>query len=98
MQSVFSPDGGMLATSADGPGTQNDSAAVMLWGMTTGKLLSSLKHPPPAWILGLAFSADGNLVATTATNGAYLWNLIGFGQTPNVPPSPSPSDPKTRTK
>lgn len=95
MKTVFSPDDSTLATTAEGYGTPNDSAAVMLWSTTTGRLIDSLKHPGRTWLIGLAFSADGKFVATTTNshapteipNRVYLWNLSSDGKKPSQSPS-----------
>lgn len=73
---AFSPDGRLLASagnsslnSSEGP--IRDVASVKLWEVTTGKKVGSLKAE---WCV--AFSRDGNLLATGGKGGSVkLWDV-----------------------
>ena len=65
---AFSPNGKKIATVnffAD--------PEVRLWNVNTGKHLQTLSHPVEIW--SVAFSPDGNIIATGSNNGTIrLWN------------------------
>lgn len=71
---AFSPDGGILATG-------HWSGKVLLWDMTTGQLLRTLKSPPRgtgAEITALDFSPDGALIAAAKPyqGRVVVWNTM----------------------
>lgn len=66
----FSPDGKILAASVS---WDNGPAIVQLWNLQTGEALASI-HPAQGDRLSLAFSPDGNLLATVAGT-LKLWNV-----------------------
>jgi WD40 repeat protein len=81
---AFSPDGRLLATNSDsGPaipnGTAIDNGTVQLWDVatrhSTGPPINAVSNSA-AFLTGLAFSANGKMLATSGTDGmARLWNV-----------------------
>jgi len=79
---VFSPDSQTLATLAEGYGFGDDaSRTVRLWDLASRKQIAVLKHPgqEKTWVGEVAFSPDGQLIATSTfpSVGLYLWQLSG---------------------
>ena len=68
---VFSPDGGLLAT------TTGYARAVQLWDVATGTPVRTLTTTGDSYIRGAVFSSDGTLLAASADNGttAQLWDV-----------------------
>ena len=96
MSIAFSPDGNMLVT---GGGYRN---AVGLWDANTGQQIRTLtvKNKPPfgekRWSIingdDVAFSPDGNTIASTGPSSIHLWDadsgqshrILHNGQYPNI--------------
>ena len=83
---AFNPDGRLLATNSDsGPaipnGTAIDNGAVQLWDVatrrSTGPPINAVSNSARGGVLtGLAFSANGKMLATSGTDGmARLWSV-----------------------
>ncbi len=71
---AFSPDGRSLASAAYSPAFQQDPS-IKLWDTTTGRELRTLTGHE-GWILGLSFSPDGVLLASSGSDGAVmLWDV-----------------------
>ncbi len=80
---LFSPDGTKFAASCTNFSHAPD---ILLWDTRTGKLLKSFNNPAPGvddghapqrmWVLSLAFSADGRLLASGGGDGqALVWDV-----------------------
>ncbi|MBN1120891.1 MAG: PD40 domain-containing protein [Anaerolineae bacterium] len=75
---AYSPDGVYLATSPDP--LLDDNAVIVLWNIASGQPTYEL-HGHKRYIHDLAFSSDGNLLASGSFDGtAILWN-VETGQT-----------------
>lgn len=69
---TWSPDGKLLGAAAAATVNGNLSPAVLVWDAVAGKVLKVLPQPDAA--LDLAFSPNGQTLATLANNGAVqLW-------------------------
>ena len=71
MRSVaFAPDGRLLAAA------MSASGAVHVWRIPQGTLIRT-PDGPPGGVDGIAFSADGALLAWGAADGAvYVWRVV----------------------
>jgi RNA polymerase sigma factor (sigma-70 family) len=71
---TFSPDGRLLATGGSGP--------IRLWGVATGKALSSVPgHGEAGQTTAVAFSPDGRTLASSGSDGTLrVWELASRGQ------------------
>ncbi len=77
---VFSHDSQTLATLAEGYGIADGEArAVRLWDLASRKQIAVLNHPGQR-VSEIAFSPDGQLIATAtfSSAGLYLWKLSGY--------------------
>jgi WD40 repeat protein len=77
---VFSHDSQTLATLAEGYGIADGEArAVRLWDLASRKQIAVLNHPGQR-VSEIAFSPDGQLIATATFSsvGLYLWKLSGY--------------------
>ncbi len=88
---AFSRDGTVLAA-AGGPG----NGSTFLWDVRTRRRITTLSDHHDSSVTGVAFSANGRMLATDDTNGsAYVWTLprgdrVSAGY---VPASVSPRGP-----
>lgn len=70
---VFSPDGQLLATSAE-VDSQPFGGIIYIWSSSNGELLFELKQHTH-WIAGLAFSPNGKHMASCGYDGSVrIWN------------------------
>jgi WD40 repeat protein len=78
---AFSPEGGVLASAGCGqvsPGTGSCSGEILLWDTETGEKLSALGGHEGE-VLSLAFSPDGETLASTGLDGTIiLWDVPSF--------------------
>jgi WD40 repeat protein/transcriptional regulator with XRE-family HTH domain len=73
LSNSFSPDGKMLAGSSGGLTSGN---AIRLWDAATGRELLTL-NGHTGWAMGLAFSPDGQTLASTSLDGTVkIWSLL----------------------
>lgn len=70
---TFSPDGRIVAC-VSGGSYYSPEGGTYLWDLATGKELPHFQHHPEA-SMGVGFSADGRLLATTDPKGVYLWEV-----------------------
>ncbi len=76
--SAWSPDSQYIAT----PVGINQQEHVMIWDANNGELLEDFVRPPyeetaVVWISQIAWSQDGNKIATNASNGgALIWDVL----------------------
>ncbi len=78
--SVFSPDGTQLA----GVSASDIGNAVKLWDSATGRELLTLSGHT-GWVMGIAFSPDGNRLASTSLDGTVkIWSLTPGQETVTV--------------
>lgn len=69
---VFSPDGTLLALSFDN--------TIQIWNVADKKLLSTVSESLKE-IKTLAFSSDGQFLASGADNGTVeLWRVVQYGK------------------
>ncbi|WP_374089793.1 N,N-dimethylformamidase beta subunit family domain-containing protein [Methylomicrobium lacus] len=69
---AFSPDGDILANvDADG--------LITLWNVTSGLAPTTLQNQPANLVTGIAFRADGKILASVGKDSIKLWD-IGSGQ------------------
>lgn len=66
---AMSPDGGLLAI-----GVWESAAQIKIWDTRSGELLQTLTHPGMSGISALAFSPDGQTLASSAEE-IILWNV-----------------------
>lgn len=70
---IFSPDGTKLATPSGS--TASGNAIILRDANTGGKLLTLSGHT--GWVMGLAFSPDGQRLASTSLDGTVkIWSLL----------------------
>ncbi|MFH9575677.1 trypsin-like peptidase domain-containing protein [Streptomyces sp. NPDC017454] len=75
---AFSPDGRTLAVTVTGFGTSDsDKSAVQLWDVRERRRLATLRGHTD-WVASLAFSPDGDTLATGASDATTrLWDVRG---------------------
>ena len=75
---VFRPHSQTLATISD-------ANTIQFWEMKTGKLLNEISTGSTETITRLAFSADGNTLATVGKTSIQLWDVSTGNQRPSSP-------------
>jgi WD40 repeat protein len=71
---AFSPDGKRLAAASFRLQEANKSAGLKVWNIETGREIVDL--PSPEQVCGLAFTADGQILASSGVGGPFrLWDL-----------------------
>jgi len=75
---VFRPHSQTLATISD-------ANTIQFWEMKTGKLLNEISTGSTETITRLAFSADGNTLATVGKTSIQLWDVSTGSQRPSSP-------------
>ncbi|MFC1482588.1 WD40 repeat domain-containing protein, partial [Myxococcota bacterium] len=79
---AFSPDGKLVASGGfeDAPGLEATAGSIKLWDAATGRLRAVFAGDSQT--RSLAFSPDGRLLATSAGEAVFLWNLVGVETLP----------------
>ena len=74
---AFHPDGHQLAT---GSGQPSRDGQIMLWRVRDGQIVRAFEEPHSDAVFGLAFSADGNYLASAAADKLVKVFHTGDGQ------------------
>jgi WD40 repeat protein/DNA-binding SARP family transcriptional activator len=69
---AYSPDGRRIATTSDFTASHGGTAKI--WDAVTGKEIFSLPEPENIGVYAVAFSPDGNLIATGTAKTVTLWD------------------------
>jgi WD40 repeat protein/class 3 adenylate cyclase/tRNA A-37 threonylcarbamoyl transferase component Bud32/energy-coupling factor transporter ATP-binding protein EcfA2 len=72
--SAMAPDGHTVAIGRNGPSAGNQSSAITLLNLRTGRHRTLLATLPDYWIRSLAFTPDGRELAGAATDGMHVWD------------------------
>ncbi|HEY1712285.1 MAG TPA: protein kinase [Solirubrobacteraceae bacterium] len=72
---AIAPDGHTVALGQNSPTSVNQSSAVTLLDLRTGRHRTLLATLPDHWIRSLAFKPDGSELAGAATDGMHVWSL-----------------------
>ncbi len=71
---AVAPDGHTIALGQNSPSAGNQSSAITLLDLRTGRHRTLLATLPDYWIRSLAFTPDGKALAGAATDGVHVWD------------------------
>jgi len=72
---AFSPDGTRLATTTNTSGSDT-VASVLIWDLSTGKIVQTFSAGEPTVLTGVAFSPDGSRVAASSLDAyGIVWDV-----------------------
>jgi WD40 repeat protein/class 3 adenylate cyclase len=71
---AMAPGGQIVALGRNSPSAGNQSSAITLLDVRTGKQRTLLATLPDYWIRSLAFTPDGKELAGAATDGVHVWD------------------------
>ena len=71
---AMAPDGYTVAIGRNSPYAGNQSSAITLLNLRTGRQRTLLATLPDYWIRSLAFTPDGTELAGAATDGMHVWD------------------------
>ena len=72
---AMAPDGHTVALGQNSPSAGDQSSAITLLDLRTGRHRTLLATLPDYWIRSLAFTPDGTKLAGAATDGMHVWDL-----------------------
>jgi WD40 repeat protein/class 3 adenylate cyclase/tRNA A-37 threonylcarbamoyl transferase component Bud32/energy-coupling factor transporter ATP-binding protein EcfA2 len=72
---AIAPDGHTVALAQNSPDAGDQSSAVTLLDLRTGRRRTLLATLPDHWIRSLAFTPDGTQLAGAATDGLHVWQV-----------------------
>jgi RNA polymerase sigma factor (sigma-70 family) len=76
---TFAPDGRSLAASYDASYNPDYSNRVRVWEVASGRERTHFDRPNAGFVMALAYSPDGTLLVTGATDRiAMVWDLFGL--------------------
>lgn len=70
---AIAPDGHTVAIAQNSPGSSDQSSAIALLNLRTGRHRTLLATLPNNWVRSLAFTPDGTELAGAATDGLHVW-------------------------
>ena len=71
---AVAPDGHTVALGQNSPSAGDQSSAITLLDLRTGRRRTLLATLPDHWIRSLAFTPDGTKLAGAATDGMHVWD------------------------
>ncbi len=72
---AMAPNGRTVALGQNSPGAGDQSAAIVLLDLRTGRHRTLLANLPDHWIRSLAYTPDGSELAGAATDGVHVWDV-----------------------